>query len=85
VTYATREGEEQTVRIVGIDETDSAKRYVSWISPVARALIKAREGDTVNLHTPAGVQELEILEVRYEEIPMAPFQPVQSLWSPNSR
>jgi transcription elongation factor GreB len=85
VTYATREGGEQTVRIVGIDEMDPGKHYVSWVSPVARALIKAREGDTVNLHTPAGAQELEILEVRYEEIPMAPFEPVQSLWSPNAR
>jgi transcription elongation factor GreB len=85
VTYATREGGEQTVRIVGIDEMDAGKHYVSWVSPVARALIKAREGDTVNLQTPAGAQELEILEVRYEEIPMAPFQPVQSLWSPNAR
>jgi transcription elongation factor GreB len=85
VTYATPEGEEQTVRIVGMDETDPAKHYVSWISPVARALIKAREGDTVRLHTPAGEQQLEILEVRYEEIPMAPFEPVQSQWSPNQR
>jgi transcription elongation factor GreB len=85
VTYATPEGAEQTVRIVGIDEMDPAKHYVSWISPVARALIKAREGDTVSLHTPGGNQEIEILEVRYEEIPMSPFQPVQSQWSPNTR
>ena len=85
VTYATREGDEQTVHIVGIDEMDAGKHYVSWVSPVARALIKAREGDTVNLQTPAGAQQLEILEVRYEEIPMAPFQPVQSQWSPNAR
>jgi len=85
VTYANREGEEQTVRIVGIDEMDPAKHYVSWISPVARALIKAREGDTVSLHTPGGNQEIEILEVRYEEIPMPPFQPMQSQWSPNAR
>jgi transcription elongation factor GreB len=85
VTYATRRGEEQTVRIVGIDEMDPGRHYVSWISPVARALIKAREGDTVNLHTPAGDQEIEIVAVRYEEIPMTPFQPVQSQWSPNAR
>jgi transcription elongation factor GreB len=85
VTYATASGAEQTVRIVGIDETDPAQHYVSWISPVARALIKAREGDTVNLHTPAGVEEIEIIEVRYEAIPMAPFQPVKSTWSPNVR
>jgi transcription elongation factor GreB len=85
VTYATRSGEEQTVRIVGIDETDLPRHYVSWISPVARALIKAREGDTVSLRTPGGDEELEILEVRYEEIPMAPFQPTSSVWSPNAR
>ena len=85
VTYATRGGDEQTVRIVGIDEMDPAKHYVSWVSPVARALIKAREGDTVNLRTPAGDQDIEILEVRYEEIPMQPFVAVQSQWSPNAR
>ena len=85
VTYASSEGGEQTVRIVGIDEMDPGRHYVSWISPVARALIKAREGDTVQLRTPAGDQELEILEVRYEEIPMAAFEPVQSQWAPNSR
>jgi transcription elongation factor GreB len=85
VTYASDAGEEQTVHIVGIDEMDPGKHYVSWISPVARALIKAREGDTVNLHTPAGTQEIEILEVRYQEIPMTPFQPTQSQWSPNAR
>jgi transcription elongation factor GreB len=85
VTYATGAGEEQTVRIVGIDETDPAHHYVSWISPVARALIKAREGDTVNLHTPVGEEALEIIAVRYEAIPMAPFQPVRSTWTPNAR
>jgi len=85
VTYATGEGGEQTVRIVGIDEMDPARHYVSWISPVARALIKAREGDTVNLKTPAGEQQIEIIEVTYEEIPMEPFKPVQSQWSPNAR
>jgi transcription elongation factor GreB len=85
VTYASSEGVEQTVRIVGIDEMDPGRHYVSWISPVARALIKAREGETVHLRTPAGDQELEILEVRYEEIPMAPFEPLQSQWSPNAR
>jgi len=84
VTYATGDGE-QTVHIVGIDEMDPSRHYVSWISPVARALIKAREGDTVNLRTPAGNQEIEIVEVRYEEIPMAPFAPVHSQWSPNTK
>jgi transcription elongation factor GreB len=85
VTYATLAGEEHTIRIVGIDETDLPKNYVSWISPIARALIKAREGDTVSLRTPGGDEEIAILEVRYAEIPMPPFEPVKSLWSPNTR
>jgi transcription elongation factor GreB len=58
---------------------------VSWISPIARALIKAREGETVRLRTPGGEEEIEILEVRYEAIPMAPFEPVKSQWSPNAK
>jgi len=85
VTYATSAGEEQMVRIVGIDEMDPAHHYVSWISPIARALIKAREGDTVQLRTPGGEEDIEIIEVRYEEIPMAPFVPMKSQWSPNAR
>ena len=85
VTYSSSRGGEQTVRIVGIDETDPAKHYVSWISPVARALIKCREGDVVPLRTPGGDEELEILEVRYEEIPMPPFEPTTSAWSPNAK
>ena len=56
---------ERTIRIVGIDEVDPANGCVSWVSPIARALIKAREGDTVRLHTPAGEEKLEILEVEY--------------------
>src|SRR3982751_2539927 len=56
---------ERTVRIVGIDETDAGKGHVSWISPMARALLKAREGDKVTLRTPAGIEELEIMEVSY--------------------
>ena len=84
VKYANARGEEQTVSIVGIDETDPAHHYVSWISPIARALIRAREGDTVHLRTPGGDEELEILEVRYETIPMAAFEKPQSTWSPNA-
>ena len=56
---------ERTVRIVGIDETDAGRGYVSWISPIARALLKAREGDSVVLRTPAGEEKLEIIEVTY--------------------
>jgi transcription elongation factor GreB len=65
VTYAEESGQERTVTILGIDEADSAQGQVSWISPIARALLKAREGDVVKLVTPAGVQEVEVLEVKY--------------------
>ncbi len=65
VRYAQEDGEEREITIVGIDEADSLKGQVSWISPIARALIKAREGDVVKLQTPAGVQEVEVLAVRY--------------------
>ncbi len=65
VTYENQAGEEHTVTIVGIDELDPLNGKISWISPVARALTKAREGDSVVLRTPSGVDELTILEVRY--------------------
>ena len=84
VEYVNAAGEENTVRIVGIDETDPARHYISWISPVARALIKAREGDTVTLKTPGGDEALEIVEVRYEAIPMARFEPPRTTWRPNA-
>jgi transcription elongation factor GreB len=73
VTYANQKGEEKMVSIVGVDEIDTSRGYISWVSPLARALIKAREGDVVTLHAPGGTEELEILEVRYQEIPMEPF------------
>jgi transcription elongation factor GreB len=62
-------GDERRLSIVGIDEADTTQGYVSWISPVARALLRAREGDTVSVATPAGVEELEVLEVAY--LPLA--------------
>ena len=65
VTYADESGEERTVTILGIDEADSALGQVSWIAPVARALLKARKGDEVKLVTPVGVQEIEVLAVQY--------------------
>jgi transcription elongation factor GreB len=58
-------GETRQVTIVGADEVDPASGHVSWVSPIARALLKAREGDTVMLHSPAGEQPVEILEVSY--------------------
>ncbi len=65
VTYANEAGEENTITIVGIDEFDPLKGKVSWISPIARTITKAREGDSVTLHTPTGAEELEILAVSY--------------------
>jgi transcription elongation factor GreB len=66
VTYAEEDtGVERTVTILGIDEADSAQGQVSWISPIARALLKAREGDVVKLVTPAGAREVEVLKVEY--------------------
>ncbi len=74
VTVAGARGDERTVSIVGIDEIDAAKGYISWVSPMARALLKAREGDVVSLRTPGGVEELEVLEVRY--VPLDTGAPV---------
>jgi transcription elongation factor GreB len=65
VTTANEKGEERTVRIVGVDEVDLAKGHVSWISQIAKALLRAEEGDVVKLRTPAGVEELEIVKVEY--------------------
>ena len=65
VRYADEEGEERSITILGIDEADSAQSQVSWISPIARALLKSREGDVVKLVTPGGVHEVELLSVSY--------------------
>ena len=69
VTYCDGKGVERTVSIVGQDEVDTVRGRISWISPVARALTKAREGDVVALRTPAGVEELEVAAIRYVELP----------------
>ena len=66
VVYENAAGQTQQVRIVGLDEVDPQRRWVSWISPIARALIKAREGDSVSFQTPLGTETVDILEVRYE-------------------
>jgi transcription elongation factor GreB len=68
VTYRDQSGADRTVTIVGIDEVDPARGRVSWISPIAKALLKAREGDVVTLRTPAGAEEIEIGAVRYEPL-----------------
>jgi transcription elongation factor GreB len=68
VSYRDSGGREHTVSVVGTDEVDPARGRVSWVSPIARALLKAREGDTVTLSTPAGDEQLEVLVIRYEEL-----------------
>jgi transcription elongation factor GreB len=65
VTVCDAEGNEATYQIVGIDEADAGRGLISWISPLARALLKAREGDTVRFNSPAGQRELEIVDIRY--------------------
>jgi transcription elongation factor GreB len=66
VTYADTHGNESTVTIVGVDEADLARGQVSWISPVARALLKSRTGDVVELRAPSGIEQLEIIAIRYD-------------------
>jgi transcription elongation factor GreB len=65
VTVADTDGHEATYAIVGIDEADAARGRIAWISPMARALLKAREGDVVSVQTPEGRREVEIVDVRY--------------------
>ena len=74
VRYANTAGTERVVSIVGLDEVDLDRNHVSWRSPLARALMKAGPGDRVTLRAPAGTEELEILEVSYERILVAPFK-----------
>jgi transcription elongation factor GreB len=69
VTYADAAGLARSVRIVGIDEADSAQGEVSWVSPIARTLLKAREGDELTLITPQGPVLIEVMEVRYPASP----------------
>jgi len=72
VDVVNAKGEERTISIVGVDEIDTARGYISWVSPMARALIKAREGDSVTLQTPGGTEELEIAAVRYVPLETGP-------------
>ena len=74
VTYATASGEERVVSIVGQDEVDLDRHYISWVSPLARALMKAGPGDTVVLRAPGTTERLEIIDVIYERIRMDPFK-----------
>jgi len=68
VTIADGEGVENTYTIVGVDETDVGRGRISWISPLARALIKSREGDSIRFQSPLGIREIDIIEVKYLSI-----------------
>ena len=65
VRYANERGDEKTIRIMGVDEAESANGDVSWVAPIARALLKAKVGDEIRLVTPGGLERVEVLEVSY--------------------
>ena len=67
VTYEDDQGHSKTITILGIDEADSLNGQVSWVSPIARALLKSRVGDVVRLQTPVGMQDIEVIQVSYPE------------------
>ena len=73
VRYANAAGTERMVRIVGVDEIDLNRNHISWKSPLARALMKSGPGDCVVLHAPGATEQLQVLDVRYEPIPVEPF------------
>ena len=66
MTYCTAQGDELTVKIVGIDEADLEQGKISWNSPIARALMRAAIGDSIKVRTPAGVEEIEVVEIAYD-------------------
>ncbi len=73
VRYANASGTERVVSVVGRDEVDLDRNHISWLSPLARALMKAAAGDRVTLHAPGGTEQLQILEVLYQRIAVEPF------------
>jgi transcription elongation factor GreB len=85
VTYKDSAGRERVVSIVGIDEVDLNRRYISWISPLGRALMKSSVGDRVVLRAPTRTEHLEILDVEYAPIPMEPFREPRGAESTGSR
>jgi transcription elongation factor GreB len=85
VTYARPSGEENTITIVGVDEVDMARNHVSWISPLARALMKSRPGDAVVLRAPGGVEELDVIDVRYQRVEVEVFVPTEAVFSQDKK
>jgi transcription elongation factor GreB len=73
VRYANAAGAERVVSIVGVDEVDLNRNQISWMSPLARAMMKSGPGDCVVLHAPGRTEQLQILDVRYERIQVEPF------------
>src|SRR5436190_18224164 len=73
VRYVNAAGTERTVSVIGVDEVDLDRNHISWMSPLGRALMKSGPGDCVVLHAPDTTERLQILEVRYELIPVEPF------------
>ena len=74
MTYKDAAGTEHVVRIVGVDEVDLNRRYISWMSPLARALMKSSPGDRVILRAPKKTERLELVDVEYAPIPIDPFR-----------
>jgi transcription elongation factor GreB len=86
VRYANAAGTERVVSVVGVDEVDLDRHHISWMSPLARALMKSGPGDSVVLHAPGTTEQLEILEVRYERIPVQSFiEPTGSVAASDTR
>jgi transcription elongation factor GreB len=86
VRYANASGTERVVSVVGADEVDLDRSHISWLSPLARALMKCGVGDRVVLHAPGGTEQLQILEVRYQCIPVRPFsEPPGAESAPSAR
>ena len=86
VRYAVAIGAERMVSVVGLDEVDLDRNHISWLSPLGRALMKSGAGDRVMLHAPGGTEQLQILEVRYQRIPVKPFsEPPGSESAPKKR
>jgi transcription elongation factor GreB len=81
VTYAHANGEENTITIVGVDEIDLKRGHISWISPLARSLMKSRAGDAVILRAPGGVEELDVIDVKYVRVEVAPFVAMEAVFA----
>ncbi len=81
VSYSNQKDIVNTVTIVGVDEVDMKRNHISWISPIARALMKSRPGDTVVLRAPGGVEELDVIDVRYVRIDVDAFVPTEAVFA----